>query len=164
MCIDPWYIVILSKMLSRAIIINSYLLKVISHVHVFLDFIPSCFFSLRWTIFKVFIELVTVLLLFYVLFFGGEACWILAPQSGVKPIPLVLEGEVFLKNYYCFYTWRIIALQCYIGFCHTTTWISHKYTYVPSLLNLPPSTMPSYPSRLLQRSVLSSLCYTATSH
>ena len=83
-------------MLSTAIIINSYLLKVISHFHVFLDFIPSCFFFfLTWTIFKVFIELVTILLVFYVLFFGGEACGILAPQSGVKPIPLVLEGEVF---------------------------------------------------------------------
>ena len=85
-------------MLSRAIIINSYLLKVISHFHVFLDFIPSCFvvvFFLTWTIFKVFIELVTILLVFYVLFFGGEACGILAPQSRVKPIPLVLEGEVF---------------------------------------------------------------------
>ena len=25
------------------------------------------------------------------------------------------------------------ALQCYVGFCHTTRWISHKYTYTPSL-------------------------------
>ena len=38
------------------------------------------------TIFKVFIEFVTILLLFYVLFFfGSEVCEILAPQRGIKP-------------------------------------------------------------------------------
>ena len=31
--------------------------------------------------------------------------------------------------------WRIVALQYCVGFCHTSTWISHRYTYVPSLLN-----------------------------
>ena len=34
----------------------------------------------------------------------------------------------------------IIALQCCIGFSHTTMWISQKYTYIPYLLNLLPST------------------------
>ena len=49
-----------------------------------------------WTIFKVFIESVVVLLLFYVLifFFGSEACGILAPQPGVKPAPPALGGKV----------------------------------------------------------------------
>ena len=41
-----------------------------------------------------------------------------------------------------------------VGFCHTSTWISHRYTYVPSLLNLPPT--PSHPSRLSQSPSLSS--------
>ena len=52
--------------------------------------------------------------------------------------------------------WRIIALQYCIGFCHISTWVCHRYTYVLSLLNLlptlhsiPPST-PSQPSRLSQ--------------
>ena len=36
-----------------------------------------------------------------------------------------------------FFNWRIIALQYCLGFCHTSTWISYRYTYVPSLLNLP---------------------------
>ena len=49
------------------------------------------------TIFKVFIEFVTVLLLFYVLlffFFGPKAYGILAPQLGIEPVPLALEDEV----------------------------------------------------------------------
>ena len=47
------------------------------------------------TIFKVFTEFVTVLLLFYVLcFFGPKAYGILAPQLGIEPEPLALEGEV----------------------------------------------------------------------
>ena len=29
-----------------------------------------------------------------------------------------------------------IAFQYCVGFCHTSTWISHRYTYVLSLLNL----------------------------
>ena len=31
----------------------------------------------------------------------------------------------------------IIALWCYVGFCHRVVWICQNYTYVPSLLNLP---------------------------
>ena len=34
--------------------------------------------------------------------------------------------------------WRITALQCCVGFCHTL-WISHKYIHIPSHLNLPPT-------------------------
>ena len=37
-----------------------------------------------------------------------------------------------------FFNWRIIALQNFVVFCQTSTWISHRYTYVPFLLNLPP--------------------------
>ena len=48
-----------------------------------------------WTIFKVFIEFVTVLLMFYVFgFFGHEAGGILAPQPGIKPSPPALEGNI----------------------------------------------------------------------
>ena len=39
---------------------------------------------------------------------------------------------------------KIYALQCCTAFCHLTTWISHKFTYGPSLLNLP-LTLPSHP-------------------
>ena len=50
--------------------------------------------SLMWTIFKVFIDFVTILLLFYVWFFGRDACGILVPRPGIKPAPPALEGEV----------------------------------------------------------------------
>ena len=43
------------------------------------------------------------------------------------------------------FNWRITALQCCVGFCHMTTWISHQYTYVPSFLNLPPNCPHSIP-------------------
>ena len=46
------------------------------------------------------------------------------------------------------FNWRIIALQCSVGFCHTTRWMGHQYTYVHSLLSFPPTPTPSHPSRL----------------
>ena len=54
-----------------------------------------------WTIFKVFIEFITILLLFYVFsvclsvcFPSCEACGILTPWPGIEPTPLELEGEI----------------------------------------------------------------------
>ena len=47
------------------------------------------------TVFKVFIEFVTTLLLFYDFFFFDPEAWeILAPSSGIKPAHPALEGEV----------------------------------------------------------------------
>ena len=57
----------------------------------------KCFlgvFFLMWTIFKVFMEFVTILFLFYVLGFSHEARRVLAPQLGIKPAAPALEGEV----------------------------------------------------------------------
>ena len=48
---------------------------------------------MKWTIFKDFIESVTIPFLFSVLFFGHEACRILVPGSGIKPTSPVLEAE-----------------------------------------------------------------------
>ena len=47
-----------------------------------------------WAIFEVFTEFATILLLFYVLVFGKEACGILAPRPGIELTPPALEGEV----------------------------------------------------------------------
>ena len=59
-----------------------------------------------WTIFH-FTELVTTMLLFYVLIFGHKTCGILVPQSGIEPAPPAMEGEVLTtrppgKNLYAF--------------------------------------------------------------
>ena len=49
---------------------------------------------LMQTIFKVFLEFVTILLLFYVLEFWSWGMRDLAPQLGIEPTPPALEGEV----------------------------------------------------------------------
>ena len=54
---------------------------------------------------------------------------------------VVLGGAKGLCDFFFFLTsifnWRIV-IPCCAGFCHTTTWISSKYTYIPSFLRLPP--------------------------
>ena len=67
------------------------------------------------------------------------------------------------KNFLIF-NWRIIALQHCVGLCYTSSCISQSCTYVPSLLNLPPTSTPSHSSRLSQSPRLSSLSHTANSH
>ena len=57
------------------------------------------------------------------------------------------------------FNWRIMALQCCIGFCHTSPWVSHRYTYDPSLVN-PPPTSP-HPLACRRAPGLSALCRAA---
>ena len=48
----------------------------------------------------------------------------------------LLNGcTVFFLN--LFFNWGKIALQCCVGFCHTTMQISHNYTYITFLLSVP---------------------------
>ena len=51
--------------------------------------------------------------------------------------------SLLFKNNYFFFNRRIIALQNFAVFCQTSTWISHRYTYIPSLLKLSPTSLPS---------------------
>ena len=64
------------------------------------------------------------------------------------------------KKIYLFFNWRIIALQNFVVFCQTSTQISHRCTYIPSL----PSPFPSHPSMLIQSPCLSFLSHVANSH
>ena len=73
----------------------------------------------------------------------------------------VSSWSYFLKIF--IFNW-LIALQYLFDFCHTSTWINHRYTCISSLLNLPPTFHPSHPSRLLQSPSLSSLSHIANSH
>ena len=52
------------------------------------------------------------------------------------------KGGNFLKFIYLFYL-RMITLQYCDGFCHTSIWISYRHTCVTSLLNLPPTFLPT---------------------
>ena len=49
---------------------------------------------LMWTIFKDFIEFVTILIVFYVLIFGHKTCGILIPWPGIESSLHALGGEV----------------------------------------------------------------------
>ena len=57
---------------------------------------------------------------------------------------LKFQWELWILFYFIF-NWRVIVLQCCVGFCHTTTWVSHKHTYVSSSLNLLSATHPIPP-------------------
>ena len=64
-------------------------------------------------------------------------------NSGYKQVP-TLKKFIYLN-------WRIIALQCWFHFCHISAWVSHRCTHVPSLANLPPTSHPFPPPKLLQQ-------------
>ena len=59
-----------------------------------------------------------------------------------------LKLNLFPK--FTYFNWRIIALQCCVGFCHTSTWIAIDTHMFPlSWTPLPPP-IPSHPSKLSQ--------------
>ena len=77
-----------------------------------------------------------------------------------------LHHRFFFSVKYFFnlrFNWRIIDLQNFVVFCQTSTWISHRYPYIPSLLNLPFPVL-SHHSRLILNPCLNFLSHTANSH
>ena len=62
---------------------------------------------------------------------------ILKSQGPTMAGTLLLVFYIYIYIYiFFFFNWLMIALQYWFDFCHTSTWISHRCTYVPSLLNL----------------------------
>ena len=51
---------------------------------------------------------------------------------------------IYIYNLSIYY-WTINALHNFAIFCQTSTWISHRYTYIPSVLNLSPISLPIQP-------------------
>ena len=91
--------------------------------------------------------------------FGTIFCQTMVSALQTVITALVLDMNYILKKIFLSFNWRVIALQCCVGFCSTTMWISSKYTYVPSLLSL--SARPhSHPTPLGHHSVSSwAPCY-----
>ena len=56
---------------------------------------------------------------------------------------------LFFFFFLFFFNWKIIGLQCCAGFCHTAMQIRYRYTYMPSLLNLPPTLSPIPASKVV---------------
>ena len=82
-------------------------------------------------------------------------------DSVANTLSLIGRASFLFKLNLFIFSWRIVTWQYCIGFCHMSTWISHRYTYVPSLLYLPPT---SQSSRLLQSPCLSFLIHRVNSH
>ena len=88
--------------------------------------------------------------------------WLLVFYLGILA-SVFINSVNLLFSLFChfiFFNWRIIALQNFVVFCHIPVRISHRYTHVPSLLSLPPISLPSHPSRWSQSPCLSSLSHT----
>ena len=66
-------------------------------------------------------------------------------QAPTLSLLMSQESEGGGQGFFLFFNWRLITLQYYGGFCHTSTWINHRYKCVPHpdpLSHLPPHPIP----------------------
>jgi len=152
------YLISLSMLSSRSILVVAngmiFFLKVEWYTIVYLN--HSFFVHLSIRIFVGCFHVLTVV---------NDLQWLRSVDHFEGPISLPQEFA-FLKNskvmlmllfwgQYCFqkilfsFIWRIISLQCCVGFSHTSAWTSHGCTYVSSLLNLLPSSHPILPLQVV---------------
>ena len=80
----------------------------------------------------------------------GLAKHVSVKNTHVSPGSFSFVYSTFFKKFFFnfnffIFNWRMIALQYWFDFCHTAAWISYRCTYVPSLLNLPPTSHPCLP-------------------
>ena len=120
-------------------------------------------FLVVWSILLIFIRCSVIIVPFagiYLMYLWGETSSISSYSaiSTLKSSALfcvcvcvcVCEWELFnvllnrLLQFFKFiyFYWRIIALQNFAVSCQTSTWIIQRYTSIPSLLNLPPNSLP----------------------
>ena len=84
----------------------------------------------------------------------GMKCGVPESHPGLTSLSEVWNWkEVTFSNYFSsffspfiFISWRLITLQYCSGFCHTLTWISHRFTYIPHPDH--PSHLPLHPIHL----------------
>ena len=77
--------------------------------------------------------------------------WTATPSARMESGHSVVEVTVFGESFFFFFfNWRKIVLQCWVGLCHTTKRISHKYTHASSVLNSLPAPRQAHPSRSSQ--------------
>ena len=66
---------------------------------------------------------------------------------------------LFFFDYLIYFNLRIISLQYCDGLCHTSTWICHRNTCVPSPWNPLPPSSPVFPSGVSQSTALGALLH-----
>ena len=90
----------------------------------------TVFLSLHWTCYSI--------TCFVFWFFDHIIGGILVPLTGRQTLLTTAVPGTSCQCGLFFFFWLeddcFIALQCCVGFCHTSTWISHKYTYISPLL------------------------------
>ena len=74
------------------------------------------------------------------------------------------DWETFFFHLYIYFNWRIVTLQYCHGICHTSVWISHRHTCVPSVLNLPSASFPIPSFQVVRVPALDALHHTSNSH
>ena len=96
---------------------------------------------------------------------GKSDFLVLSNFTGPSPKFLIVLTAVFFLLLFIYFNWRIITLQSYDSFCHTSVWIDHRYTCVPSILNTPSHLPPHHTPLGCHRALaLGALLHASSSH